>query len=404
MSPSPERTYLRVRRKRSTCAAAEILRLRGLDSHHHHHHHSDDTNENSNKKRVAVWRRVEDHHNETTRKKRSYRVVDAVLEEEELPDDHTANVTRSSPERKRPRLTLLATSETSDSNKNKKNGMKILNPAERMVDDSLQQVFQGNRPVAEHYQFLLTDPRLADQWRRWCAWYNDECGNILHACALWNDYEIMDELLRILMASSTTCRYDSLLLNRIDREGRTPYQIADMCKHEQVCQILESYGAGDYLVDLYALEDADMTAAETISYENDDLEDERGSRDLACDLRGGVGYWNDKGQLVLQQSLPHTMSDVTLRDEDESIDSNHEDWDGNDYPDFEEAGYVENGIYDEDDSEHAILVADDEEGDAFGAYPPRRRHSPAVVDDHGDFDAAYGVYGQRDVEEYDYEL
>lgn len=403
-----KRTYLRVRRKRSA-AAAEAIYLQGLGFSES----GDDSNPSEQRKRIAVLRRVaepEDHNNV---RKREYRVLDAVLDddvlgtarnEDQAEDDHQI------PAAKRRRLTLLPGYTTmiqkpqSPKLRSKGTAIRILDPDERLVDDSLQQVFQGERTVLQHYRFITTDPRLSDQARKWCAWQNLECGGLLHACALWNEYQVLSEIVPRLLEngspSSTLWNGQnyaaSLILDSVDGEGRTPYQIAELSGHEQVCQVLEAYGAGDYFVDIYALEEDhdELDNVRNVSGEPFQNVPNETETYFECELKGGVGYWNEMGQLILEHTPPHTMSNTSICDEDESVDSNHEDWDGNDYPDFEDTGSVD------DDLE----INRDEEQLLTATTTTKYRSLSALVDSDGEFDAAYGVYGQHDTEEYDSEL
>ena len=42
----------------------------------------------------------------------------------------------------------------------------------------------------DHYRFIRMDPRLAHEFHKWVGWCHSSGGNILHACAMWNDVEI----------------------------------------------------------------------------------------------------------------------------------------------------------------------------------------------------------------------
>ena len=416
---STGRTYLRVRRPRSA-TAADAIYLQGLDQSQQSH--DQDYHNSLASKRIAVWRRVAEPEDHSHVRKRDCRVLDAVLEEDAMStsDSHHDGDTASCPVTKRRRLTLLPLtanaanpyetilnkpSSPKQRNNSRRSGttIRILDPAERLVDDSLQQVFQGTVSVAQHYRMITSDARLADQRLRWCAWQNAELGSLLHACALWNEYEILQELLQLLLqhiSSTDSTHAASLILDIVDGDGRTPFQIGELSGHDQVCQVLQAHGAGDYLVDLYALDDPEDLVNNGDDYLYDDVNtleppdlDDESSKYLACELKGGVGYWNEQGQLILQHAPPHSMSNVSLRDEDESVDSNHEDWDGNDYPDFDDG----------EDAYDNPFMAEDSDAQDMPEHPGCRSPS-AVIDSHGDFDAAYGVYGQHDTEDYDDEI
>jgi len=51
------------------------------------------------------------------------------------------------------------------------------------------------------------------------------------------------------------------------------------------------------------------------------------------ELRGGIGYWDEHGELILEAKDEESGEDL---DNDEDDDSNREDSEGNDYPEEEE--------------------------------------------------------------------
>ena len=112
-------------------------------------------------------------------------------------------------------------------------------------------------------------------------------------------------------------------------------------------EVLEAFGAtmgsdDGFVIDVYCLDD-DKTTDSRAS--NDGSFDELGDR-VTCELLGGVGYWDETGELVLEipENGPDNNGvDADARDDDE--DSNSENWEGNDYPDSEN----EDDEYDEDE-------------------------------------------------------
>jgi hypothetical protein len=387
----PNRMYLRVKHRR-TSAISSTLRLEGLDSRKRDRDDlvdaisdlrvtsgsntaASDNNisdapaaPHDGRRRAAVWRRIELNDNGVD-KKRSVHLVDAVLE-----DDNEGDAKQSS---KRRRLTLLDTdADAKDSlfktaaSLKPKVGYRVLDPVQRLVDDSLQKVHAGEVSIAQHMKFVSTDPSLASQSRRWLAWCHSSLGNLLHACAAWNDVE---------MASEVLTRDLEGLADAVDQQGLTPYEVAELSGHQHVCEVLEAFGAdtSNYVFDIYCLDDGD---------END--KDESESKDIepmSLELQGGVGYWNEEGQLILE------MDENAINDEDDhdEEDSNDEGWDGNDYP--------------EDEDEHVGgWGGDDEEEDLPDNTFRNRAAKPYEEDNDVEYDASYGISGLPEAE-YDEE-
>jgi len=433
---------------------------------------ANDDNEEDEELRAMLFHRD----NKKKRTRHQYRVVDAVLE-----DDHDDNAApseleaspageqgSSSRKRQRRRLTLVqgAAAATSvpggnlfdntrsafgsnGSKKNKRgrsvsNGgnkkskgrpLAVLNPCERLVDDSLRQVFSGQTSVAEHFWLVTSDPRLVDRSRTWLTWCSETDGNLLHAAALWNDADTAREVLSRQLGGD--------VLYARDGEGRTPETVAAMVGHSDVQEVLalasqledyldEEQDGGDndedYVFDLYCLEENPSNignqSAMEIGNENDDGDldgDNHGSNNndnslLDCELDGGIGYWDDNGQLVLSRNV-RTVSAADDIDDDD--DSNDEGWGGNDYPDEEEGGDIDNGAefcYDKhlyrahslDDDNDDDDSSSDGGGNGYNNINNNFRRRGLNYDDDGYddeeglFDAAYGSH-QQESEYYDFE-
>ena len=265
-----------------------------------------------------LWKRLEPSQEESE----SCRIVDALLEQENEQDARL---------NKRRRLTLLDTSNnmtkratTTDSSSapsttSRKPALKVLDPVSRMVDDSLQQVHRGSRTISEHYRFITTDRRLMSNYdtRKWLLWSHSSGGNILHACALWNDMEMAAELLQIPNLAGPLCE-------AVDGDGRTPYEVAQLSGHDSVCEVLEAFGCdtSNFVYDIFCLEEGD----------NELLHDEKYAP-TTVELTSGVAYWTPNGELMLEAN---DKISSYVDDEDGEIDSNCEDYDANDYPDEEE--------------------------------------------------------------------
>ena len=272
-------------------------------------------------KSSAVWKRVSPDNDEA----HSYRIVDALLEDD-------------GPKTKRRKLTVLETSSQKDllpssSDKKvsvrRKTPLKVLDPLSRLVDDSLQEVHGGTKSVPDHYRFIRMDPRLAyDFHTKWIAWSHSSGGNILHACAMWNDVEIASEILQL----SSSLPVPPNLTEAGDGDGRTPYELAQLSGHDSVCQVLEAFGGDttNYVYDIFCLEEDDN--GDEHREQGDKKKKEQEEQTMAAvELTSGVGYWTPHGELVLeapekfQASLDHVF--------DEDVDSNCEEYGGNDYPD-----------------------------------------------------------------------
>jgi Transcription factor Iwr1 len=232
---------------------------------------------------------------------------------------------------KRRKLTLLDTSEKRSSlgvfasrSGKQKFVLKVLDPLARLVDDSLQKVHMGDRPIAEHFRFVTTDPRLASSQnsKKWLQWCHSSGGNLLHACALWNDMEMTGELLQIPNLPSVLCE-------ALDGDGRTPYEVAQLSGHDSVCEVMEAFG-GDttsFVYDMFCLEEGDTSAIE---------EDE--DTPMTVEMTDGVAYWTPSGELMLETN--DKISAYVDEEDDGEIDSNCEDYDANDYPDEEEEDFA----------------------------------------------------------------
>ena len=198
-----------------------------------------------------------------------------------------------------------------DRNRGKRSAVtyRVYNPAERMVDDSLKEVLYGEVSITQHYRFVMEDSLLAsfpssrcnNKWLTWCC---ASGGNLLHACALWNNVDTARRLV-------TIDRLDKELTGASNSEGRTPYEVAVLTGHSQVRSVLEALGADktNYVVDIYCLDN-------TGSHPNEErCRDGTGGNDtdkhpqqspassmLSFQLEGGVGYWDEQGELVFELS------------------------------------------------------------------------------------------------------
>ena len=404
-------------------------------------------------------------------KKRSIdvRVVEAIIEDE---DDQgtTSNTEEGSLQKKRRRRLTLLPSDVqkqdlaiSDSRLLKKAPLKVLTPLERLVDDSLVQVFGGEKTCSQHWSECSANAQLAP--KLWLSWSNTDTNNgtLLHACALWNCVETTRLFIQTTKQGSMNNDTADSPLELLDGDGRTAYQVAAMAGHSQVCDLLVAAGASTIMSSTSTATLASTSIRDSDPEDDDDDDDDEyeyhiyqldhqavtnesgvasppymgagqgpsakdaGSivaegRDengtmLECELYGGIGYWDEEGRLILTRDqdggLVHESKNgrcVLMVDDDDDgangddVDSNHEDWDGNDYPD-DDFDIVE----DDDDSQNGGFGDryDDDDDDDDDFVETSFRSRPAMIqsrydaDVDGDFDAAYGIYGQNESE---YEL
>ena len=286
-----------------------------------------------------------------------------------------------------------------------KQPIKILDPLTRIVDDSLQEVLVGAKTIESHYQLLFRDPRFTLQditlQRKWLTWSCQESNsNILHCCALWNDPITTNQILQYCStAAGNGGNVQSKLVEATDVDGRTPYEIAQLIGHEQVCQVLEAYGGdtSNYVYDIFYLDDDvddDDNDKTTTKNADDDVskinhhhradekdsmgnnignghdiadgnEEDRGINNMAmmtAELTSGVGYWTPDGELILEADEKFTRS--LSHETDGDIDSNCEEFGANDYPDEDDdddADYQHNKLHWHDDDHDSYNDDDDDD-------------------------------------------
>lgn len=238
----------------------------------------------------------------------------------------------------------------------------VLDPLSRLVDDSLRAVHVGDVPIWQHWQLLTTDPRLLrpdgmPDPRRWFAWNQTTGGgNLLHACALWNDVELLTEILQAscnavgddddekpIAAVARQPSWLQIMLHAVNGDGWTPYQVAQLAGHEAIVQMLESVGGSserglsnmeeDYVYDEYWLYSENAVSDEyesttTNSNVVDDPNHMMNKDMLTVELQGG--YW-ENGELIFAPDEDR-QDEEELGDHDDE-DSNSEGYAANEYPD-----------------------------------------------------------------------
>ena len=294
-----------------------------------------------------------------------YRIVDAKFlesdgENEEGDEGNNNNISSNNlRSTKRRKLTLLDSSTIADElpsnpkspasspskKKKRSKALKVLDPMTRIVDDSLQEVLVGQKTIESHYRQLTTDPRFTmrnlESQTKWMTWSLDGGSNLMHCCALWNDASIANELLQRFGGSGSV---RSALMEAVDGDGRTPYEIAQLIGHDRVCEVLEVYGGDtiNYVYDVFYLDNNGLVKTRpdpdgTAGWEGGGSGDsDEGPGITTAELTSGIGYWTPEGELVLETADHEKRARSDSQETEGDIDSNCEEYGGNDYPDEEE--------------------------------------------------------------------
>jgi hypothetical protein len=145
-----------------------------------------------------------------------------------------------------------------------------------------------------HYKFIKTDVRLAHEFiPKWLTWCHSAGGNLLHACAMWNQVELASEMMQLA---------DSLqLAEALDGDGKTPYELAQLSGHDSICEVLEAFGGDttNYVYDIFYLEEAAIAGGGAGANNNAVNEDDKTLYQenpiTTAELTSGVGYWTPFG-------------------------------------------------------------------------------------------------------------
>jgi hypothetical protein len=173
------------------------------------------------------------------------------------------------------------------------------------------------------------------------------------------------------------------LLLSLNAEGLNPIEVARLSRNTEVQQVYEMYASS--LPD--DLNDLPLDSSEVI-YDLYSLVPESGNRHeskiedvdpavLDCELHNEcLGFWDaSTGDLVLAPNR-------AVEELNDDLDSNDEDWDGNDYP---------------DDEDWSSASSEEEENGDFRHRRTAPRYAGHNDDDDGNFDPSYGaIYGQSD--------
>ncbi|KAL3909049.1 MAG: hypothetical protein SGILL_008246, partial [Bacillariaceae sp.] len=373
------RTVLRIKRRR-TEHPLPGLRLEGVSNVPQHVIPEESSYQQSqqsiSKKRssAVLWKRLDPLSADVEATSNSrYRIVNAVfdndketVEDEEghhkrrkltvlntVTTDEHGNFDGNNPAAPSPLHSLLTGKNTSTptssssptKKKKKKQPLKILDPLTRIIDDSLNQVLQSTHSCHNHFLLLTTDSRFtlqpAELQHKWMAWRSASGNNnLLHCCALWNDSTTASELLQhsgsIVQSSnsnnisgnSNNESLQSTLMEAVDEDGRTPYEVAKVVGHTSVQQVLEAYGGdtSNYVYDIfYYLDDRDEATSDREFWDAEDNNEGDNPSDvmmITAKLTSGVGYWTPEGELVLEANEKHAQS--LSHETDGDIDSNCE--------------------------------------------------------------------------------
>jgi hypothetical protein len=261
-------------------------------------------------------------------------------------------------------------------------------------------------------------------------------GTILHHCALLHSVEGTRAICQfyagvLVPPVGSAAVTDSVIdFDARDGDGRTALDVAEMAGCREVLDVLQRFSCWDadaakdqkedqeqeqdqdFVYDVYCLEDWSPTGDREASTSNtsgssathapsdggtnardgnaaagdspstaaDD--DNANDAPIVVNMRGGVGYWNEDGELVLDVFSNDDMEDSEV--DEEEYDSNREDCDANDYPDDDV------GLYNDDD---AVDGNDDDDGDG---------EMGMLAKYNGDWDSDDSDYGSNDDDGIDF--
>ena len=267
--------------------------------------------------------------------------------------------------------------------KNRKSPSKVLHPLAQRIETSLVslQSDPSLSNLSKHISLLDTNTSSSAEFSIWLNYQSNSLGTILHVLALGNGVDAIKHLL--------TERGEYLEWKK-DDDGRTPLDIAEMISAMGVVDCFKGWDKyisreeeDDYVYDVYYLDQGEAESDEIGNGCLDNVNGERSSsrgegdglelrqepqirlctgatndedHDTAPQdrskkesvgreeplivMRGGVGYWNDEGELILEAASDEDMDDSDC--DDEEYDSNCESFEGNDYPDADSS--VEEGV------------------------------------------------------------
>jgi hypothetical protein len=321
-------------------------------------------------------------------------------------------------------------------------------PLQRMVDESLKNAHAGLTHPMDHVRYIQSTvipmsstSRMSsnDEMILWLLWCNQEIGNILHVCALWNDLDTAENILQRLQIyelhtsiSEFSSKQDTwhdhcpyhnaehhhihhqhnqrkqrqqrhhhhhqqqqqqqqqqkpikTVLSAVDNENRTPMDTAVLCGNSGMVHLLSSFfnhSNNDSHGSIHDDEDNYNNPSGLYMYHGE-LDDEYNepewntntlvhqnqllleshSHSLPTVPHSNIGYWNQHGQLILDDKCEQEGNEEIDAMYDE-VDPNDEEWIGNDYPDEDDEWYrneVNDFDNDEDDYNFNSNQGDDDD-------------------------------------------
>jgi len=268
----------------------------------------------------------------------------------------------------------------------KKKSTPILSPVMSLLDSQLKIYHESGPGLTSYMNFvetvILPSSKTYSTHLSLSSLLGHACtngmGTFLHGAALWNDVEGASQF---VLAGNKN-------LHIIDSDGRTAVDIAKMCGHESIVQIIQQFlgvpkenkeehkkhDEQDFVYDLYFMDDIEesknkkdesMTAMDSTketdiasrnndSVTKDSENDEQEGIGAFVELSNGIGYWDPNGDLIFE-TVQEGNENTDELNEDDDYDSNDEGFVGNDYPEEEEDEenyyYDEEGYYSDDNED-----------------------------------------------------
>ena len=191
-------------------------------------------------------------------------------------------------------------------------------PLMELVDDSLYEVYYGNKSVSDHIKLLTCHPRFQgiheeegnNNIEPWMERNHPKAGNILHACVMSNDVDMARQILHHM--SNTR-----VLMEAMDGDGMTPHDLASICKNMVMCQLLEDHGSKPNIGLLY-LDDLEEDLCDE-RVEKERVEDEEESREQSEHHHHHSRTMSNDDR----DDQPHAFNDITEDDMNDCMEIDH---------------------------------------------------------------------------------
>jgi len=216
-------------------------------------------------------------------------------------------------------------------------GKLVTDPLTAMINHHLEQYHESGPSLVPYHECLVNH---LEKINLCCS---NKMGSILHAAALWNDFQTANYALNMGI--------DCNLLNGEDMKA---VDVAKLAGNEQMEELIRDNMGEDFVYDLYCIKQKskpDPESSQPIEDENEDASSttietgEPVDDDLSVVIQNGKSYWNQDGHLILEMNHEVARDDY-VDNSDDDYDSNDENYAGNDYPEDE---LSDDG--DQDDSE-----------------------------------------------------